>query len=101
MSYAAAAEAGPIRPGTGRVRHHLLPALLAAVAVAALVGTGSLDSDAALPVVVGVLQLALVAAWLPATGATAGTAVIGIAAAAGADAAFLVPARPHLGDLLV
>ena len=51
---------------------------------------------------VAVLQLALVAAWVPATGipARAGAPALGLAAAAGADLLLVLSDRPDIGALL-
>jgi hypothetical protein len=82
--------------------HHLPAAGLVVLATggavllsAALGGTGRL-------VAVAVLQLALVAAWVVATGirGSAGSIALGVAAAAGADLAMLLPERPELDWLL-
>ncbi|MGY1605487.1 hypothetical protein [Geodermatophilus sp. SYSU D00815] len=80
--------------------HHLPAALLAAVAVALVVGGAALAGDAGRLGAVLVLQALLVGAWVVATGAGAGTAGIGLAAAAGTVAALEVPERPGLGGLL-
>ena len=63
--------------------------------------TLALDATGRL-VAVGVLQLALVAAWVVATGIRGlpGSLALGVAAAAGADAALLLPERPELDWLL-
>jgi hypothetical protein len=82
--------------------HHLPAAGLAVVATAAvtvlctvLPGTGRL-------VAVVMLQLALVAAWVVATGIRGflGSLVLGVLAAAGADLAVVLPARPQLDALV-
>jgi hypothetical protein len=88
------------RTGLPARAHHLPAAGLVVVAVAVLVGGVELDGDAALPVAVLLVQLALVAGWVLATGAGVGTAIIGVAAAAGSVAALELPDRPHLGGLL-
>ncbi|NEK58288.1 hypothetical protein GCU56_10440 [Geodermatophilus sabuli] len=90
--------------GTGlSARRHHLPAAVAAAAVTALlvllppVGDGPGWVGA-----VAVLQLALVAAWVPATGipARTGAPALGLAAAAGADLLMVLPERPELGALV-
>jgi hypothetical protein len=82
--------------------HHLPPAGLVVLAAggaaalsAALGGSGRL-------VAVALLQLALVAAWVVAVGIRGllGSVGLGVATAAGADAALLLPDRPQLDGLL-
>jgi hypothetical protein len=80
--------------------HHLPAAGLVVLAIAALVGGAEYGGDVGRVGSVLLLQLALVAGWVLATGAGLGTAVIGIAASAGSVAALELPARPHLGGLL-
>ena len=84
-------------------RAHHLPAAGLVVAVTALVTVLSLTSDdVGRLVAVGVLQLALVAAWVVATGIRGfvGSLGLGVTAAAGADVAMLLPDRPELDALL-
>jgi hypothetical protein len=84
-------------------RAHHLPAtgLVAVATVAAAALTLALD-DVGLLIAVALLQLALVAAWVVATGIRgfAGSIALGVAAAAGADLAMVLPARPQLDALL-
>ena len=91
-------------PGTPvSARAHHLPALLAVVVALAVLAVGSkLPGDGGRLIAVGLLQLALVAAWVIGTapGGAAGTALIGVAAALGADLALELPARPGIGGLL-
>ena len=84
-------------------RAHHLPAAGLVVAVTALVTVLSLTSDdVGRLVAVGVLQLALVAGWVVATGIRGfvGSLGLGVAAAVGADLAMVLPDRPELGALL-
>ncbi|MGY1740869.1 MULTISPECIES: hypothetical protein [unclassified Blastococcus] len=82
--------------------HHLPAALVAAVGTALLVLLPAQLGERGTLVAVLVLQAALVAAWVPATGLRggAGTALLGGAAAAAADLMLVLPDRPELGDLL-
>ena len=89
--------------------HHLPAALVAVVATALLVAAPQLLGDRGRVGAVLLLQLALVGAWVVGVGggrtpgvapAGIGTAVIGVAAAAGADLALELPRRPGLGGLL-
>jgi hypothetical protein len=82
--------------------HHLPAAGLVVVAAAGLTVLSSLQGEAGRLVAVAVLQVALVAAWVVATGIRGllGSVALGVAAAAGADAALLFPARPELDWLL-
>jgi hypothetical protein len=68
--------------------------------VAALVAGAEYGGDAGRVGAVLLVQLAMVAGWVLATGAGLGTAVIGVAAAAGSVAVLQLPAHPHLGGLL-
>jgi hypothetical protein len=84
-------------------RSHHLPA--AGLVVLATGGSAALSAalgDTGRLIAVAVLQLALVAAWVVATGirGSAGSIALGTAAAAGADAALLLPERPELDWLL-
>ena len=84
-------------------RVHHLPA--AGLVVLATGGTAALSlalEDLGRLLAVAVLQLGLVAAWVVATGirGALGSAALGMAAAAGADAAVLLPQRPELDGLL-
>ncbi|WP_448626689.1 hypothetical protein [Geodermatophilus sp. URMC 64] len=82
--------------------HHLPAAALAAVSVALLIAAPELAGDTGLLGAVALVQLAFVAAWAVATGTggALGTAIVGVLAAAGADAALVLPDRPRLGGLL-
>jgi hypothetical protein len=82
--------------------HHLPAALVAAVGTALLVLLPAQWGERGTLVAVLVLQAALVAAWLPATGVRGGLGVagLGLAAAAAADLLLVLPDRPELGDLL-
>jgi hypothetical protein len=84
-------------------RAHHLPA--AGLVVLAAGGAAALSAGLAGPgrlVAVVLLQLALVAAWVLAVGIRGlrGSVGLGVAAAAGADAALLLPDRPELDWLL-
>lgn len=93
-----ATEAGPGLPARA---WHLPTAAGVAVATAVLVGTAAAGEPFRL-VAVAVLQVALVVAWVPATGipARAGAPALGLAAAAGADLLLVLPERPEIGSLL-
>jgi hypothetical protein len=82
--------------------HHLPAAGLAAVVTVAAAVLSVTLGDLGRLVAVGLLQLALVAAWVVATGIRgfAGSLGLGIAAAVGADLAMLLPERPQLDWLL-
>jgi hypothetical protein len=67
--------------------------------VAALIGGAEYGGAARVGAVL-LVQLALVAGFVLATGAGVGTAVIGVAASAGSVAALELPDHPHLGGLL-
>ncbi|MCW2695778.1 MAG: conserved rane protein of unknown function [Modestobacter sp.] len=85
-------------------RAHHLPAVGAVlVTTALLAGLPALGQQAGLLVAVGAVQVALVAAWVVATGIRGflGSLALGLAAAAGADAALLLPGRARLDSLLV
>jgi hypothetical protein len=84
-------------------RSHHLPAVgLVVVATAATLALSLGLEDVGRLVAVAVLQLALVAAWVVATGIRGfvGSLALGVAAAAGADLAMLLPDRPELDWLL-
>jgi hypothetical protein len=94
-----ATEVGP--GPTARAAH--LPTAAAVVAATALLV--ALPAAAGGPgrlVAVALLQVALLVAWVPATGipARTGAPVLGLAAAAGADALLVLPDRPEIGALL-
>ncbi|MGY1811646.1 hypothetical protein [Blastococcus sp. SYSU D00820] len=82
--------------------HHLPAALVVAAATALLVVLPDRLGDQGRLAAVLALQLALVAAWGPATRmrGPAGSLVIGLAAAAAADLLLVLPERPELGALL-
>ncbi|MGK5111079.1 MULTISPECIES: hypothetical protein [unclassified Geodermatophilus] len=81
---------------------HLFAAGAVAVAVVLLVLLPAEFGERGRLAAVAVLQVALVAAWVPATGvlARAGAPVLGLAGAAGADVLLVVPERPEVGSLL-
>ncbi|MGY1590429.1 hypothetical protein ACI79D_00475 [Geodermatophilus sp. SYSU D00708] len=81
---------------------HLPAAALAALATALLVVPAEVAGEPGRVAAVAALQLALVAAWKPATGIAGrvGAPLLGVAAAAGADVLLVVPERPELGSLL-
>jgi hypothetical protein len=81
---------------------HLPTAAAVAAATALLVLLPAAAGDAGRLAAVALLQVALVAAWVPATGipARAGGPALGLAAAAGADLLLVVPERPEIGALL-
>jgi hypothetical protein len=87
-------------PGLSSRAHHLPAAGLVVLAVAALIGGTEFGGDAGRVGAVLLVQLALVAGFVLATGAGLGTAVIGVAASAGSVAALELPDHPHLGGLL-
>ncbi|MBB3677927.1 hypothetical protein [Modestobacter versicolor] len=82
--------------------HHLPAAALVVLSCGATVALTLGVGDTGRLVAVAVLQVALVAAWVVATGirGSAGSLALGVAAAAGADAAMLLPERPELDSLL-
>jgi hypothetical protein len=80
--------------------HHLPAAGLVVLAVAALVAGAEYGGDLGRVGAVLLVQWALVAGWVLATGAGLGTAVIGVASSAGSVAALELPDHPHLGGLL-
>jgi hypothetical protein len=82
--------------------HHLPAAALVVLTAGATVGLTLGAGDTGRLVAVGLLQVALVAAWVVATGirGSTGSVALGVAAAAGADAALLLPERPELDWLL-
>ena len=81
---------------------HLPAAALVVVATALLTVLPDTQGELGQLLAVGLLQLALVAAWVVATGIRGflGSLGLGVAAAAGADAAMLLPERPELDRLL-
>jgi hypothetical protein len=83
--------------------HHLPAAGLAVVAAALLAGLPAVGDDAGRFAAVLVLQLALVAGWVVATGlrGRTGALVIGGVAAVAADLSLVLPERPELDGLLV
>ncbi|MCU1607567.1 MAG: hypothetical protein JWP46_4032 [Modestobacter sp.] len=83
--------------------HHLPAAGFVVVATALLAGLPGVLGGTGLLVAVAVLQLGLVVAWVIATGVRGRFAslALGLAAAAGADAALLVPDRAQLDHLVV
>lgn len=84
-----------------RVVHHLPAAVLAALAVALLVGGPQLAGDDGRLGAVAVLQAALIAAWVVTTARRewAGAVLLAVAAAVAADLVFLLPERPSIGGL--
>ncbi|MGY1750682.1 hypothetical protein [Modestobacter sp. SYSU DS0511] len=84
-------------------RHHLPAALAVVVAAALLAGLPELLGTPGRVAAIAVLQLALVAGWVVATGirGAVGSVLLGVLAAAGADVALLLPERPELDGLLV
>jgi hypothetical protein len=84
-----------------RTHHAPAAGLVVVVTALAAVLSTTLDGAGRLGAVV-VLQLALVAAWVVATGIRGflGSLCLGIAAAVGADLAMVLPARPELDALL-
>lgn len=90
--------------GAGRSARaeHLPTAAVVVAATALLVLLPAAAGDAGRLAAVAVLQVALAAAWVPATGipARAGAPALGLAAAAGADLLLVVPERPEIGALL-
>ena len=91
-------------PGTevSRVVHHLPAAVLAALAVALLVGGPELAGDDGRLAAVVALQVALITAWVVATARRewGGALLFAGAAAVAADLVFLVPERPSVGGLV-
>ncbi|SEO64838.1 hypothetical protein [Trujillonella endophytica] len=94
--------AAPSVEGWARVQH-LPAALVAAVGTALLVLLPDQVAEHGTLVAVVVLQAALVAAWVPATGVRGGPGVValGVAAAVAADLRLVLPEDPELGELLV
>ncbi|MCO7222169.1 hypothetical protein NH342_20410, partial [Klenkia sp. PcliD-1-E] len=86
-----------------RTAHHLPAAGCVLVATGLLAGLPLVLGDTGRVVAVAVLQLALVAAWVLATGIRGflGSLAIGAAAAVGADLLLGLPERPGLGSLLL
>jgi hypothetical protein len=82
--------------------HHLPAAALVVLATGGATALSLAQGETGRLVAVGVLQLALVAAWVVATGIRGrlGSLALGVAAAAGADLALLLPDRPQLDWLL-
>ena len=91
-----------VEPGLSARAWHLPTAAAVAAATALLVGLPAAAGDAGRVAAVAVLQVALVAAWVPATGIPGriGAPVLGLAAAAGADLLLVVPERPEIGALV-
>ncbi|WP_448610379.1 hypothetical protein [Geodermatophilus sp. URMC 60] len=89
-------------PGLSARAWHLPTAAAVVVATALLVGLPAAAGETGRLAAVAVLQVALVAAWVPATGipARAGAPALGLAAAAGADVLLVLPERPEIGSLL-
>jgi hypothetical protein len=83
--------------------HHLPATGFVVLATALLAVLPAALGEAGLVVAVLALQLGLVAAWVVATGIRGflGSLAIGVAAAAGADVALLLPDRARLDQLLV
>lgn len=83
--------------------HHLPAAGAVVVTTALLVWLPATWGRTGLLVAVGVVQLGLVAAWVVATGIRGflGSLALGTAAAAGTDAALLLPERARLDGLVV
>ncbi|MFW3171819.1 hypothetical protein [Geodermatophilus sp. CPCC 206100] len=94
--------AAPTQVETPARSAHLSAAGAVAVAVALLVLLPAQLGETGRLAAVAVLQVALVAAWVPATGilGRTGAPVLGLAAAAGADVLLVVPERPEVGSLL-
>ena len=90
------------RPGLPARGWHLPTAAAVGAATALLVGLPAAAGETGRLVAVAVLQVALVAAWVPATGipARVGAPALGLAAAAGADLLLVLPERPEIGSLL-
>jgi hypothetical protein len=86
-----------------RTAHHLPAAGGVLVATGLLAGLPLVLGNTGRVVAVAVLQLALVAAWVLATGIRGfvGSLAIGAAAAVGADLLLGLPERPDLGSLLL
>ena len=86
-----------------RTAHHLPAVGGVVVAAGLLVGLPLALGDTGRIAAVLVLQVALVAAWVLATGirGLVGSLAIGVAAAVGADLLVGLPARPDLGSLLL
>jgi hypothetical protein len=82
--------------------HHLPAAGLAVAAAGLLAGLPAVLGDVGALAAVLVLQLALVLAWVLASGMQgfAGSLAVGTAAAVAADLALVLPERPVLGGLL-
>jgi hypothetical protein len=82
--------------------HHLPAAGLVVVTTAGTAALSLTSGDQGRLIAVALMQLALVAAWVVATGIRGflGSLALGIAAAAGADLAMLLPDRPQLDWLL-
>lgn len=83
--------------------HHLPSTGLVVVATALLAGLPGILGVPGLVVAVAVLQFGLVVAWVVATGIRGfrGSLALGLAAAAGADVALLLPDRARLDQLVV
>lgn len=96
MTRAAPDVALPVRA------HHLPAALVAGLGTGLLVVLTAELGERGTLVAVLVLQTALLAAWVPASGVRGGVGgtALGLAAAAAADLLLVLPDRPELGDLL-
>jgi hypothetical protein len=83
--------------------HHVPAAGLVVVATVAVAVLSETLDDAGRLIAVVVLQLALVAAWVVATGIRGfvGSLALGVVAAGGADLAMVLPDRPQLDALLI
>ncbi|QNG36258.1 hypothetical protein F1C76_06335 [Geodermatophilaceae bacterium NBWT11] len=86
-----------------RAAHHLPAAGVVVVVTALLVGVPAVAGDPGRLAALLVVQMALVAAWVTATGIRGfvGSLAIGAAAAIGADLLMALPDRPQPGMLLV
>ena len=91
-----------VGPGLSARAWHLPTAAAVVVTTALLILLPAAQGDPGRLVAVAVLQVALVGAWVPATGipARTGGPALGLAAAAGADVLLVVPERPEIGALL-
>lgn len=96
MSFAA------LRTELAPLRHHAPSAGLVALSTAALVVGPRSFGVTGLLITVALLQIGLIAAWSEASGTRGylGSVVIGVAAAAGADAVLYVQAEPDLAALV-
>ena len=89
------------RTEVSRLVHHLPAAVLAALAVALLVGAPEVDARFGRLAAVGLLQAALVVAWSVSTARQelGGALLLAGAAAVAADLVFVLPQRPSVGGL--